>query len=114
MSELLGRSRRPTAIFAQSDEMALGAIRALRLSGLRVPDLMSVVGFDNHDMADLLDLTTIGQPVVEQGEVCARMLLDRLAAGGEPKHELRTLPTRLIVRGSTAPLAGGSPPASTV
>ena len=114
MSELLGRSRRPTAIFALSDEMALGAIRALRLSGLRVPDLMSVVGFDNHDMADLLDLTTIGQPVVEQGEACAQMLLDRLVAGGEPKHELRTLPTRLIVRGSTAPLASGSPPASAV
>lgn len=109
LSELLGRNRRPTAIFAQSDEMAFGAIRALRLSGLSVPDHMSVVGFDNHDMADLLDLTTVGQPVVEQGEAAASLLLDRLAAGGDPGYELRLLPTRLIIRGSTAPAAGVTP-----
>jgi LacI family repressor for deo operon, udp, cdd, tsx, nupC, and nupG len=105
MVELLGRSRRPTAVFAQSDEMAFGAIRTLRRSGFPVPDLISVVGFDNHDMADLLDLTTIEQPVVEQGEACAHMLLDRLAAGDDPTFQLRVLPTRLVIRGSTAPVA---------
>lgn len=105
MSQLLGRSRQPTAAFALSDEMAFGAMRALRKSGLRVPDDVSIVGFDDHDMADLLDLTTVTQPVVEQGTAVARLLLDRLAAGryAEVSQEVVSLPTRLVVRGSTRP-----------
>jgi LacI family repressor for deo operon, udp, cdd, tsx, nupC, and nupG len=103
MAQLLGRARRPTAVFAQSDEMAFGALRAIRRAGLRVPDDISMVGFDDHDMADLLDLTTIGQPVVEQGAICARLLLDWLASGEPPTEPTRVLPTRLVVRGSTAP-----------
>jgi DNA-binding LacI/PurR family transcriptional regulator len=105
MSQLLGRARRPTAVFALSDEMAFGAMRALRKSGLRVPEDVSVIGFDDHDMSDLLDLTTVAQPVVEQGVTVARQLLDRLAAEGQapPSQRAVSLPTRLIVRGSTAP-----------
>ncbi|TDB71320.1 LacI family DNA-binding transcriptional regulator [Micromonospora sp. KC721] len=105
MARLLRGVRRPTAVFAESDEMAFGALRAIRRAGLRVPVDISVVGFDNHDMADLLDLTTIEQPVVQQGETVAQMLLDLLAAGGEPSGQLEVLPTRLLVRGSTAPRA---------
>lgn len=105
MSQLLGGSRRPTAVFALSDEMAFGAMRALRRSGLRVPDDVSVVGFDDHDMADLLDLTTVAQPVVEQGVAVARLLLDQLAVGphNEVARPVVSLPTRLVVRGSTRP-----------
>lgn len=104
MSQLLGRSRRPTAVFALSDEMAFGAMRALRRAGLRVPQDVSVVGFDDHEMADLLELTTVAQPVVQQGAAVARLLLDQLAAGSaDPAQQVLSLPTQLIVRGSTAP-----------
>lgn len=105
MSQLLGRPRRPTAVFALSDEMAFGAMRALRKSGLRVPEDVSVIGFDDHDMSDLLDLTTVSQPVVEQGAAVARLLLDRLAAGPQTRvaQDVVSLQTHLIVRGSTAP-----------
>ena len=104
MSDLLSRSRRPTAVFALSDEMAFGAMRTLRMSGLRVPEDISVIGFDDHDMSDLLDLTTVAQPVVEQGTAVARLLLDQLSAGvpSSPRHPF-SLPTRLVVRRSTAP-----------
>lgn len=113
MSELLGRARQPTAVVAQSDEMAFGAMKAIRRAGLRVPQDISVIGFDDHDMADLLDLTTVGQPVLEQGEQAARMLLDLLASGESPDAEPLVLPTTLIVRNSTAPprvSTGGSHP----
>ncbi len=104
MSQLLGSSRRPTAVFALSDEMAFGAMRALRRARLRVPDDVSVVVFDNHEMADLLDLTTVAQPVVEQGSAVARLLLDQLATGSaDPAQNVLSLPTQLIVRGSSAP-----------
>ncbi len=104
MSDLLSRSRRPTAVFALSDEMAFGAMRTLRMSGLRVPEDISVIGFDDHDMADLLDLTTVAQPVVEQGTAVARLLLDQLSdeVPGNARHAF-SLPTRLVVRRSTAP-----------
>jgi DNA-binding LacI/PurR family transcriptional regulator len=110
MSQLLGRSRRPSAVFAESDEMAFGALRAIRRAGLSVPGDISVVGFDDHDMSDLLDLTTIRQPVVEQGAACARLLLDWLAGGEPPQVSTSTLGTRLIVRGSTAPVSSDRGP----
>jgi DNA-binding LacI/PurR family transcriptional regulator len=61
------------------------------------------VGFDDHDMADLLDLTTVRQPVVEQGRVVARLLVDWLDSGQQPCATV-VLPTELVVRGSTAPV----------
>jgi LacI family repressor for deo operon, udp, cdd, tsx, nupC, and nupG len=87
--------------------MAFGAMRTLRMSGLRVPQDVSVVGFDDHDMADLLDLTTVAQPVVEQGAAVAGLLLGQLSGGntGVPRHVL-SLPTRLVVRRTTAPPRG--------
>ena len=99
-AELLSRPNRPTALFAESDEMAYGAIRAIRRSGLRVPQDIAVVGFDDHASAALLDLTTIRQPVVGQ----ARELIGRLlaAVAGDPTDpESHVLPTELVVRGST-------------
>lgn len=112
MAQLLGGSRRPSAVFAESDEMAFGAVRAIRRVGLRVPDDISVVGFDNHEMADLLDLTTIAQSVTEQGATAARMMLDLLASGDETTGRLKVLPTHLVVRGSTGPWRGPSAPAN--
>ena len=73
---LLSARRMPTAIFAESDEMAFGALRTLRLAGLEVPRHMSVVGFDDHDMASVVNLTTIAQPVDQHrcrcGDAAAR------------------------------------------
>lgn len=103
MSELLGRRRQLTAVFAQSDEMAFGAMKALHRACLRVPEHVSVVGFDDHDMADLLDLTTVRQPVLKQGEEAARMLLEALDGQSGAHPAPLVLPTALVIRDTTAP-----------
>ena len=87
MASLLARSDLPTAVFAQSDEMAMGALRAIRKVGLRCPEDISVVGFDDHEMAALFDLTTVVQPVREQGVRAARQLVASLNGGGTPTSE---------------------------
>jgi LacI family transcriptional regulator, repressor for deo operon, udp, cdd, tsx, nupC, and nupG len=101
MAQLLAADERPTAVFAESDEMAIGALKTIRDAGLQVPDDLSVIGFDDHDMAEFVGLTTIAQPVVEQGEVAARLFLDALA-GAAPEHV--RLPTKLRVRRTTGPI----------
>ncbi|WP_028644784.1 LacI family DNA-binding transcriptional regulator [Nocardioides sp. URHA0020] len=98
---LLSRADRPTAIFAASDEMAIGALRAARELGLRVPEDVSVIGIDDHEMASYFDLTTVAQPVHEQGRVAATQVLAALT-GGDWRPEQVILPTELVVRGSTA------------
>jgi DNA-binding LacI/PurR family transcriptional regulator len=62
MDDLLARPNRPTAIFCESDEMAFGAMQAARRHGLKVPDDISIIGFDGHEMAEYSDLSTIEQP----------------------------------------------------
>jgi LacI family transcriptional regulator len=93
-----------TAIFAQSDLIALGAIRRLRLEGLNVPNDVSVVGYDDVPIAAYVDppLTTVHQPMREVGEFAAGLILDRIA-GGEPDPGPHLLPALLVVRQSTAP-----------
>ncbi|MER6756462.1 LacI family DNA-binding transcriptional regulator [Micromonospora echinofusca] len=109
--ELLRRGDPPTAIFAACDEMAMGAMTALRDAGLRVPQDVSVIGVDDHDLASVLGLSTIAQPAAEQGRLAARILLDPLHGGArsswggpylDTPGEPVILPTRLIVRESTA------------
>jgi LacI family transcriptional regulator, repressor for deo operon, udp, cdd, tsx, nupC, and nupG len=101
--ELFGRPNPPTAIFAESDEMAVGALSTLSRLGLRVPEDVSVVGFDDHPLADIFDLTTVSQAVADQGRAVAGHLVGAL--GGSIAHpgpgQLR-VPTRLVVRGSAA------------
>lgn len=99
---LLQRPNPPSAIFAESDEMAYGAIRAIRRAGLRVPDDIAVMGFDDHEMAGLMDLSTIRQPVVD---LAADLTTRVLAAVAGTDHEplVQVLPTELVVRGSTDP-----------
>jgi DNA-binding LacI/PurR family transcriptional regulator len=103
MLELLGLSEPPTAVFAESDEMAYGAMRAIRRAGLRVPEDIGVIGFDDHSTAALLDLTTIRQPVAEQGARIAAALLASLHDPVEPTDLI--LETELVVRGSTVKAA---------
>ncbi|GAA1883317.1 LacI family DNA-binding transcriptional regulator [Lapillicoccus jejuensis] len=100
MSRLLGHREPPTAVFAHSDEVALGAMRTLRRAGLRPGADVSVVGIDDHPMAELTDLTTVRQDPREQGVLAGRLLLG-LLDGREPSS--LTAPTHLVVRGSTAP-----------
>ncbi|STX06489.1 LacI family DNA-binding transcriptional regulator [Kocuria rosea] len=100
MAQLLSMRHPPTAVYAHSDEIAFGALATLRRAGVRVPEDMSVIGIDDHPLADLADLTTVAQPVVEQGELVAQLVIDTLL--GEAVTAGRVLPTRLVVRGSTA------------
>lgn len=90
-----------TAVFAASDEMAMGVILAARDRGLRVPDDLSVIGIDGHDLGELVGLTTVSQDASGQGAQAAALLLE-LIAGGETEMQV-IHPTRLVVRESTAP-----------
>ncbi|MDQ4115334.1 MAG: LacI family transcriptional regulator [Actinomycetota bacterium] len=101
MGTLLGRSSPPTAVYAHSDEVALGALRTLRRAGLRVPDDVSVIGVDDHPLAALTDLSTVGQDPAGQGAIAGRMVVAGLR--GEAFEPTVVVPTRLVVRGSTGP-----------
>jgi LacI family transcriptional regulator len=106
--ELLSRPDRPTAIFAANDRMALETLEVARGLGLRVPEDLSLVGFDNIPETVMADppLTTINQPIQQMGQRSIELLL-RLMAGEEPTSMHVTLPTDLVVRLSTAPLHDG-------
>jgi DNA-binding LacI/PurR family transcriptional regulator len=99
--QLLGRAPRPTAVVAASDEMAMGVLCAARTAGVRVPEELSVVGIDDHEMSDLWSLTTVAQPVREQGRLAARVVLDALAGEDAPTEPI-VVPISLIVRATTA------------
>lgn len=99
--KLLDRADRPTAVFAASDEMAIGVLRTARDLGIRVPEDLSVIGIDDHEMAEVLELTTVAQPVHEQGRVAAQQVLAGLS-GDQWVPEQVLLPTRLVVRRTTA------------
>lgn len=102
MDILLSNREPPTAVFAYSDEVAMGAMRSLRRAHISVPEQMSIVGVDDHPMAELNDLTTVHQSVDVQGRIAASMVLD-LLAGRTLREQQVTVPTHLVVRGSTAP-----------
>lgn len=101
MAGLLATCPDLTAVFAASDEMAFGAFLALADAGLRVPDDVSVIGIDGHDLGELVGLTTFAQPAKEQGESAARIALGMLG-GITPPADL-VLTTTLVERTSTAP-----------
>lgn len=104
--QLLGRpGERPTAIFAASDEMAIGALLAARELGYRVPEDLSVVGIDGHELGEFFRLTTVDQFPLRQGERAADAILAALDAPPSERAVRADLPFELIVRGSTARLA---------
>jgi LacI family transcriptional regulator len=102
---LLRRPDPPTAIVAASDTQAMGVLAAARDCGLDVPHQLSVVGYDDIEIASYLGLTTINQSLYESGREGARLLLDSLEAVGGPQlaPARRLLPLRLSLRSSTAP-----------
>lgn len=101
-TELLSLPERPTAIFAASDTQALGALEAARSLGIRVPEELSIVGFDDIEVASYVGLTTVRQPLVESGRRGAELLLRALS---RRPVDLRTelLPLELVVRSTTGP-----------
>jgi len=103
MQRLLALPDPPTAVFAASDEMAFGALDAARTAGVRVPGDLSVIGVDDHELAPLLDLTTVSQPIADQGRQAADLLLAALRGGRTHTQERALLPISLVVRGSTGP-----------
>lgn len=117
MRSLLGVKDRPSAVFCIDDLVAIGALQAAKDSGFRVPEDLSIVGFDDDVYARLVDppLTTVAQPSFDLGRSAARRALLRLEATADadpsdalPKETIR-LPCALVIRGSTGP----TPPAST-
>lgn len=101
MSALLALPHTPTAVFAFSDEVAFGALRTLRRAGLEAPRDLSLIGVDDHPMAESMDLTTIAQSPRRQGELAGELCL-ALMENAEPLQHV-TLPTNLTIRRSTAP-----------
>ena len=103
--ELLDASPRPTALLCANDRIAIGAYAATADAGGRVPEDVSVVGFDDTPIARYVrpTLTTVAIPTYEMGLAAVRLLLSQLEGDGVP--ELETMPTRLVIRDSTAPLS---------
>jgi DNA-binding LacI/PurR family transcriptional regulator len=105
---LLSGPQRPTAVLCFSDALAVGVVRAIEDAGLRVPDDVSVVGFDDTPLARRVRpaLTTVHQDAAEKGRIAAAELAAAVArqrAGEEPVVRRFVLPTELVVRDSTAP-----------
>jgi DNA-binding LacI/PurR family transcriptional regulator len=109
MMEILSLGKPLTAVFAAYDDMAIGAMRALYDSNLRVPDDVSVVGLDNIGVTGYLykRLTTVSEPVHEMGELAARMLIGRITGHGSGAIQHVKLIPELVVRDSTS--RAGSP-----
>ncbi len=102
--QLLGNPTcRPTAIYAASDEMAIGAILATKDLGLSVPRDVSIVGVDDHDLSEFFGLTTVAQFPRAQGEKAVQLLMEELhPERHNPVQTTIALPFELIVRSSTA------------
>jgi DNA-binding LacI/PurR family transcriptional regulator len=101
MESFLRRKKLPTALFCHSDEMAFGALKAIRNKGMRVPEDISVIGFDDHDIAQYIGLTTVSQPPQFEGQVAAA---SAIAEVSNPALERRKIvvPLSLVVRETTA------------
>lgn len=102
--QLLKLPSLPTAIFASNDLEAFGAIDALREHGLRIPDDVSIIGFDDipHALMTYPKLTTVRQPLVQMGRMAVRLLLEQLDNPGRPPRCV-TLATSLVIRDSCVP-----------
>jgi LacI family transcriptional regulator len=114
--DLLSKADRPTAIFASNDNMAYGVIDAARILGLRVPEDLSVAGFDDAEgsASFVPALTTVAQPMMDLGRMATRYLLDVLNKSDAPATMQHILPARVVVRASTVapkegPLRRGKP-----
>ncbi|MFI2184462.1 LacI family DNA-binding transcriptional regulator [Streptomyces sioyaensis] len=100
---LLSLPHMPTAVFVETDEMAFEVLSVLRSCGIDVPGRMSVLGFDDHSLAEALDLSTVAQSAARTGRIAAELVTSILAdPSGDPTRHV-VLPTHLVPRGSTGP-----------
>jgi len=100
--QLLTQQKRPTAIFAASDVQAVGVLEAARELGLRVPEQLSVIGFDGIEISELLELSTMQQPLQEMGELGASRLVELIENPSHPPELIR-FDTKLVERRTTSP-----------
>jgi LacI family transcriptional regulator len=102
---LFSRRDRPTALFTVDSLMTQGALLALRSMGIAVPRDVSLVGFDDFDLATFTDpqITVVAQPIADIGPLAAKLLIERLEGKKVAPRHVR-FPTRLVIRGSVAPL----------
>lgn len=105
--DLIERGVPFSAVFAFNDQMATGAVAAFQRQGLRLPEDVSVVGFDDIPRASAMfpALTTVAQPIAEMGVLGVQLLLNRIARPDAPFERIQ-LPTRLVIRESTGPPGG--------
>ena len=101
--KLLSLENLPTAIFAASDLHAIGVLEAARAKGIAVPDELSVIGFDGIELSELLDVSTVQQPMQYMGSLGVTKLIERMA-DAQSSPELIRLSTTLIERHTTAPV----------
>jgi DNA-binding LacI/PurR family transcriptional regulator len=101
MNELISNRGLPTAVFAACDEIAFGALRALEEHGLSSPEDVSIVGIDDHPLSPFARLTTMAQPVADQGALSAMLLLEQLHGSSGVHARNHVLPATLIQRGTT-------------
>jgi DNA-binding LacI/PurR family transcriptional regulator len=104
---LLSRGPRPTCVVAASDEMAFGVLHAARRLGIDVPGELSVIGIDDHVLAEIFDLTTVRQDVEAQGRRAGELMLAALQ-DGQASDVDEVLGVELVTRGTTAPPAAGA------
>ncbi len=103
MTDFLSRRKLPTAIFCESDEMAFGAIKAVRKKGLRVPEDISIIGYDNHEFAATIGLTTVSQPVQFLGQLAASQIMAKIEKPDSNTAQMK-VPTSLVIRESVKDL----------
>lgn len=99
--QLLSREERPTAIFASSDVQAIGVLEAARMKGIAIPSELSVIGFDGIELSELLEVSTVQQPMRHIGSLGVAKLIERMADVQQPPELIR-LSTTLIERHTTA------------
>lgn len=114
--EVLALDPRPTAIVAANNFIAFGALRAIREAGVRVPEELSLVAFDDLPSEWVLEpfLTVISQPAYEIGQVAARLMLDHLGATASLAPRTVLLPSELVIRRSTGPAPRSDEPRRSV
>jgi DNA-binding LacI/PurR family transcriptional regulator len=108
---LLGLPRPPTAIFAANNLMSIGALQALHHMGVRVPQQLSFIGFDDLELGELLSppLTAVSRPMAEQGVLAMRLLANRIDRASDPEPRNIVLETRLVTRRSCGPPPNAEP-----
>ncbi len=102
VKQLMSIKNPPTAIFAMTDEMAIGALKMLNDMNLKLPKHMSVIGFDDNDVSEYFGLTTIKQPVTRYGELSAEILISKLTEVNPEVKDIK-LDFELVIRSSTGP-----------